>query len=386
MFALGGLAAMLLSVAAGSAAFAQAPLHPGPPPSRPPVHQPTLSVAATGVDSPRHLAFGPDGALYVAEAGAGGVDPARCVAVPSQLGGTTEACVGKTGAIGKLAHGKVTPVLSGLESVSQADTGEVLGPSAVAFGKGQLIVTMQDFTVQSDGSNLLLTGDELGKLVTAAFGAPSYSWQLTPDLAAFAAAKPQTASSLGSGPGETAYDSDPYDVVAYRGGYAIADAAANDVLWLAPSGQLSKLATLPATSDGQAVPDALTVGPDGALYVGGLRGAPSTPGSADVYRVVPGQAPTVYATGFSAITDLAFDRQGALLVLEFNTGGLLGAPSTPGDLVKVASTPGHPHTVLVPNLVTPTGLAVGSDGAIYIANFGMGRQGGPNPGEIDVLK
>ena len=34
--------------------------------------QATMQVIASGLDNPRRLAFGPDGALYVAEAGRGG--------------------------------------------------------------------------------------------------------------------------------------------------------------------------------------------------------------------------------------------------------------------------------------------------------------------------
>jgi hypothetical protein len=62
------------------------------------------------------------------------------------------------------------------------------------------------------------------------------------------------------------------------------------------------------TIDAQAVPTSIAVGPDGALYVGTLRGVPSLPGTADVYRVVPGHAPVAAVTGLSAVTDVAFDH------------------------------------------------------------------------------
>ena len=38
-----------------------------------PVAQTTVSVVMSGLDSPRGLAFGPEGALYVTEAGRGAV-------------------------------------------------------------------------------------------------------------------------------------------------------------------------------------------------------------------------------------------------------------------------------------------------------------------------
>src|SRR5260370_791827 len=72
----------------------------------------------------------------------------------------------------------------------------------------------------------------LGKLLLARPGASSREWRFVADIAAFAAAHPQDPATMGGLPGqEIAYDSNPYDIVPFRGGYAIADAAANDVLW-----------------------------------------------------------------------------------------------------------------------------------------------------------
>jgi hypothetical protein len=282
------------------------------------------------------------------------------------------------------------PVVSGLESVQEQDSGETLGAADVAWQNGKLIVVMQDVDVTADGSTGLLTGDEFGKAVVAAAGSARSSWALTPDFAAYASEHPQT--NQGGTPGETANDSDPYAITPYKGGYAVVDAAANALLWISPSGQLSTLARFPAQTEttpagvlgpvavtvpAQAVPTSVAVGPDGALYVGGLRGVPSLPGTADVYRVVPGHAPTVYATGFSAITDIAFDQQGNLLVLEFSTGGLLSPPTTPGALIKVSRNSGHAHTTLASaGLTQPTGVAVNSHGTIYVANDGESATGG----------
>ena len=59
---------------------------------------PNVTVVMTGLDDPRGLAFGRDGALYVAEAGRGGAGP--CVVV---LGATL--CYGPTGAVSRLKCG-----------------------------------------------------------------------------------------------------------------------------------------------------------------------------------------------------------------------------------------------------------------------------------------
>jgi hypothetical protein len=345
-----------------------------------------VSVVASGLNNPKHLSFGPDGRLYVAESGLG--DPAKasanCVPVIGTSGGPTTACVGKTGAISRISGGHATPVLSGLESVQLQDDGETLGPADVTFVHGALAVVMQDFDVRADGSNGLPGGDQFGKGILARPGSPRSSWMLFPDFAAFAAEHPQ--SNPGGVPGETAFDSDPYSITPYRGGFAVTDAAANSLLWISPFGQVKLLARFPtvpeplgpATIQAQAVPTSVAVGPDGALYVGGLRGVPSLPGTADVYRVVPGQAPTVWATGFSAITDIAFDRHGRLLVLEFSTGGLL--QPAPGALLRVERN--HSVTTVYGALAQPTGLAVARNGSVYVANNGTSPGSATPPGEV----
>jgi sugar lactone lactonase YvrE/ribosomal protein L24E len=224
-------------------------------------------------------------------------------------------------------------------------------------------------------------------LVTAAPGSSALT--SLADLAKFASQNPQGATTdPHPSDADPVFDSDPYDVVPYQGGYAVADAAADAVLLVSPTGTITRLAQFPAQSNGaEAVPTSVTVGPDGALYVGELVGVPasppSTPGTADVFRVVPGQAPTVYATGFTAITDLAFDPAGRLLVVEFDTKGLVpaGAPGG-GALIRWQA---GVQTVLADKsegLSDCTGVAVAPDGSIYISNNGDKFASDTTPGQI----
>ena len=296
-------------------------------------------------------------------------------------------CEGLKGSVALVTPFGMRTVLSGLPSAGSAEG--TTGPAAVTFDHGKLAVLMEDSGVQPDGTSLIQGpgAQAFGKLLLARPGADPGDWTFAADIAAFAAEHPQDPATMGGIPGqETAYDSNPYDIVPFRSGYAIADAAANDVLWLSPQGSLSVLGRLPttpesfngATIDAQPVPISLAVGCDGALYVGTLIGVPSLPGTASVYRLVPGQAPVVAATGLSAVTGIAFDHMGGLLALEFNTGGLLGSPSNPGALVRVDLRTGA-QTTLPVSLSQPTGLAVGRNGAVYVST---GGNAGPCAGQV----
>jgi DNA-binding beta-propeller fold protein YncE len=114
------------------------------------------------------------------------------------------------------------------------------------------------------------------------------------------------------------------------------------------------------------VPTEVARGPDGALYVSTLTGVPFVAGNAAIYRVVPGQAPTVYAGGFKTITDFAFAPDGGIYLVEFASGPVFFAG--PGRLLYVA--PGGAVTELSATLTSPTGVAVGPDGAVYVSNKG----------------
>jgi hypothetical protein len=332
---------------------------------------PTVTVVASGLNSPKSITLGPGG-LYVAESGTGG---SSCVTVSG-----ASLCEGETGAVALVNRFGTHTLLSGLPSVLDGEQGAA-GPVAVTFERGRLAVLFQDTGVNADGTTAI-QGPEAGTFGKLLLVRP-FSHRSDPafgaDFAAFAAAHPEDPATLGGPPGdETVYDSDPYDIVPYNGGYAIADAAANDVLWMSHSGSISMLTRLPTipmqfagfTIDAQAVPTSLAVGPDGALYVGTLPGFPGLPGTARIYRLMPGQPPTVVASGLTAVTAIAFDHKGRLLALEFNTGGLLAPPSTPGALVRICLGTGAVTTLPVTGLSAPTGLAVGHEGAVYVTDNG----------------
>ena len=345
-----------------------------------------ITVLKSGLNAPRHLVATGAGVVVTEAGSVAPVGKSNCATGPSTEGaGTSLFCSSTTGIIVSISsRGKVTPVLRGLPSVTEEADKEVTGPSAIAWGHGQEAVTIDDFLTKKNGTNGLEP-----KPFASIFGdlkLVSRKKTAKVSIAGFAAAHPQSASSLGTFPGELPWDSDPYDVIAYRGGWAVADAGANDVVWVSASGRVSLLARFPASPqevppgvignpkpvsvEAQAVPTSLAVGPGGALYVGVLRGAPSDAGTAYIARVVPGHAPTIWAKGLSTVTAIAFDREGRLLATEFSTGGLLSPPTVPGALVRISNHGKTVTTLPVPGLYQPTGVAVSANGTIYVSNYG----------------
>ncbi len=322
----------------------------------------------------------------MAEAGNGG--QSACTKPTAARSGI---CVGATGSIARISAGHAVPVVGGLPSVSSAGGANASGPADVVLSGSKVAFVIQDTDIDRSGANQfgrlgralghLVVSDTAGRQVRVGADFGRYEATHNPDRGAGASAA-------------TAIESDPYGLVAYRGGYAVADAAGNDVLWVDPHGAVHLLGVLPtqaltagSTSAGsvrgaaQSVPTSVAVGPDGALYVGELTGAPFTVGSARVWRIVPGSAPTIYAGGFTSISAIAFDRSGRLLVLEIDRLGL-SRPAGEGELIRVNGD--HSRTTLLGRgLRSPTGLAVGPDGSIYISNYGSSPSTGAAPhGEI----
>ena len=209
--------------------------------------------------------------------------------------------------------------------------------------------------------------------------------------------------------GEPELLSNPYDLVSDGGlGLYVSASGANAILHISASGAISPFAVFPNRANPlfpaiggptmDQVPTGLEVGPDGALYVSTLTGFPFPTGEARVYRIEDqnddGDAlddgeTTIYASGLTTATNLAFDLDGSLLVTEFSTDMLAQAP---GRLVRVVD--GAIAEVVAEPLISPTGLAVMRDGQIVVsqeflgivaeANVGakiasQGPPGGPPP-------
>lgn len=343
----------------------------------------SLSVIASGLDGPRGLTFGPDGSLYVVEAGTGGTG--ACIPAPG--GGGLTMCYGATGAVTRIQNGTQERVVTGLPSLAISIpqlpvSFDATGPHDIQFdsaGKAYVVVGLGSTPEERD--NVLKIPD-FGQLIKIDQLNGGSSWTRLADLAAYEGLynPDQTGSNLYN-PYQNSIDSNPYSFLIKGDTAYIVDAAANDLFKVKTDGSglaavsvfPERPVTDPATGETigmQSVPIAIATGSDDALYVGEYTGSPSPDNAARIFKIGPDNQPVVYADGFTQIVDLAFDKQGGLYVLEFASSSLQSANTIPSGALIYVAADGTRKTIASDGLLFPTALALGSDGDIYVSNQG----------------
>ncbi|MBU3076247.1 ScyD/ScyE family protein [Sphingomonas quercus] len=317
------------------------------------------SIIASGLDNPRGLAFGLDGALYIAEGGTFNNGPVG----PS---GEGPAAYGTTGAISRVDNGVQTRIISDLPSFTNINTGSASGPQDIAFynGVGYFVVGL--------GANPAVRTNELGSAPGAANLGSLYSFTgatvtKIADLAGYEASENPTGDQI---------DSNPYHLTAGANGLLVTDAGGNSLLNVTAGGAVSTAGTF-ADVGYDAVPTGVSVGPDGAFYVGQLTGFPFPVGGADIFRIDPLTGiQSIYATGFTNITDIAWGADGSLYVLQIADNGLQNGPF--GSIQKLNAD--GTHSLVYGGLFASTGLEIGRDGSFYVT------QNSSAPGVGQVLR
>lgn len=355
--ALGGLAALCFGLLGAGAV----PLAGAAPAATPRLR---MEVIATNLNNPRGIAIGPDGRLYVAEAGLGAGDQHR--GVQEGLGPTSSITeIQRPNSSNPAQRRVVTGLPSAALAGEEGGDAEAIGAdgiSVVGDGKHARIYTI------IGGANA--PGTQLGHLMRASLdgsftsvadvGTVDWTWADQHKNDPFA-------------PPEFP-DSNPYGVLATGEHVYVVDAGTNTLDEVLPNGTVKILAYFPKTPVSDAVPTCVARGPDGALYVGTLALADffvNGPGTATVYRVDPHKvnpndlqsvlnAPKVWATGFSTITGCTFDAHGNFYAAEMFAN----------DVVRVPfEHPATGRTVLgAGQLTLPNDVAVGSDGSVYVTN------------------
>jgi len=334
-----------------------------------------FTVVASHLNNPRGLSPAPGGGLYLAEAGSGGK-----VCVKGGEQGTT--CIGKTGSFDLVTKHGVKRLVTGLISGSGAGGVAAEGPVSVSRGPwGTLYGQFGLNTHEVPPAGAIASGlrsaalAELGRLVTVG----SHSVRSLSDVGDQDWTWTSTRVKLAP---KDFPDANPNAVLYSRGHVYVVDAGANVLVDVARGGTVKVLAFfgVPKGSQSDSVPTCLTRGPDGALYVGELLGGYYSPGHARVWRVVPGHAPKVWATGLTTVQGCGFGRDGAFYATEFQTGGLNeGQGANPaGDVVRIDRW-GHRTHLGAGQLFYPSGFAAGSDGAIYVSNCSIAPASGMGP-------
>jgi hypothetical protein len=346
------------------------------------VTAPNVTCVMNQLDDPRALAFGPQGSLFVVEAGTG--------AAPCKAPIMGFNCYGHTGAVSRLWRGEQVRVASGMPSLSFPLGASARGPHGILMwsgpgtqpsslgGEGALVSIGLEMT--STARNAAGRGD-MGRLLHIPMDtlmAPSS--QLCPGC--------WTSVLDVAGGFNPTQESDPYNMLLEKGPGAdddtvlLIDSSRNALLRIDTQGAISSMATFPSRPARvtDSVPTTIARGPDGEYYVGEFIGIPfqtnanGTRQPANIYRVSadPPHDVSVVLGGFNAIIAIAF--QGEDLYVLQHWSSFASSTLKDGKLIRIAC---HDRPlvcdgareVVIDHLDVPTALLIGR-GAIYISHHG----------------
>lgn len=296
---------------------------------------------ATGLNNPRHISFGPDGTLYIAEAGSGGSTDAQGPYGPVKIGAT-----GQVSAVA--VDGTQSVVISALLS-TDAGFGQI-------EGVGSVYVTDESYwLVMGLGPQDVPDGQYVEALVEVDRATGDVKQMI--DLRAFEVDNnPDEADEIVSNPIDIAVSAD--------GIIYIADASANAVLAIT-NGEVQLFAAWPPTSaTPSAVPTSVAVAEDGSVYIGFLSGFPFPPGGARIEQWSPDGTLLKTFGGLTLVTDILIGQDGSLYAVEMASGfGDLGYNAHSGRVVQVTD---DGLMVLMDGLNIPYGMAQDAAGNLYV--------------------
>ncbi|MBA2250548.1 MAG: ScyD/ScyE family protein [Chitinophagaceae bacterium] len=330
----------------------------------------TVSVYYEGLISPRGLEFGPNGNLYVAEAGNGGPTSSTmfgCEQVPFPIGPYMGSPTGAR--ISMITPGGVRTTITDQLPTSRANEiigGDAEGVADVAFVGNTL------YAVIAGGG--------------CSHGVPSVpnqvikvnqngSWSTVANLSSWLQNHPV------KNPEEDDFEPDgtPYSMVNVKGDLYVIEPNHGDLIKVTTGGDITRVVDISA-SQGHIVPTAMAY--HGNFFVGNLHPFPIVEGSSKILKINPGGQVKDWATGLTTILGLAFDQRDRLYVLE-NTVVAFSPNPLPGLGQIVRIEPNGNKVTIATGLSLPTGMTMGPDGNLYVSNKGFGP---PILGPGQILK
>jgi hypothetical protein len=338
---------------------------------------PNATVYASGLESPRGLKFGPDGDLYVAEAGTGGTvsTVGSCAQVPPPIGSYLG---GNTGRISKLdKSGNRTTVAFGFPS-SLAAEGDLQGVADIAFLNGTL------YAVTAGGG--CSHGNASSPNILARVDTKSGSWKAIANLSQFVQSHPAAYPDLGDFEPDGVF----YSLIAYENRLYTLEPNHGQLFSSSSSGDLREELDI-SRQQGHIVPTSVAVN-NGKFYIGNLGLFPITPDSSKIMSFNAGSCPWPFLigfgcgdelqklrlsgsrAGFTTVVAVDFGPDGLLYALELNDAA--GFPLPPFGVGKVVrlNRAGDIEDVAT-GLSVPTGMTFGPDGYLYVSNFGAAPTG-----------